>query len=196
MTDWIELAKTTLREPRAAARQIMAMEIGRDVVWTALLALAAINAIVLHLTLASAPAGMQAQLPAYTANPLTIFLLLAGMMVLYFHMLYWSGLSVGGKGQLYDLVALLVWLQVLRTVVQLFTLGLTFALPALAGIVSLVAAVWALWILICFVSEALNLPGIGNALMALVVSLIGVILGMGTLLALVGAAALGVTGNV
>lgn len=196
MTDWTELAKTTLRTPRVAAQQIMAMKLGRDVVWTALFALAALNAIVLHLTLANAPPAMQAQLPGYTSNPLTIFMLLAGMMVLYFHMLYWSGLSMGGTGNLYDLVALLVWLQVLRTVVQILTLGLTFTLPALAGIVSLVAAVWALWILICFVTEALNLPGIGHAVMALVVSLVGVILGLGTLLALLGAAAMGVTGNV
>lgn len=191
MTSWSELAQTTLRAPREAARQIMALDLGRDVIWTALAAVAAVNAIILHLTLRNAPAQMQAQFPGFTSDPLVLFLLLSGMMVLYFHILFWSGQSMGGQGRLYDLVALLVWLQILRTGVQIVVVALSLVVPPLAGLLSLAAAGIAFWILLNFLAEALTLATLWHALMVLVVSLVGVVLGMGILIALVGAVATG-----
>jgi len=191
MSPWAELAQTTVRSPRVAARQIIALDLGRDVIWTALAAVAAVNTIILHLTLRNAPAQMQVQFPAYASDPIVLFMLLSGMMVLYFHILFWSGQAMGGQGRLYDVVALLVWLQVLRTCVQVVVLGLAFTLPSLAGLLSLAAAVVAFWILLNFLTEGLTLPTLWHALLVLVVSLVGVVLGMGTLIALVGAVATG-----
>lgn len=196
MINWGALTQTTLRDPREAARQIMALDLGRDALWTALALVAVVNAIVLQLLVSGVPPEVQAQFPGYFASPLVMFMLLIGVMVIYIHTVYWSGLSLGGEGRLYDVVALLVWLQVLRTVVQLFVLLLTLTVPSLAGLASLAAFAVAFWILINFVAEALSLPSLGHAIMALAVAVVGLVLGLGILLAIISIAATGTMSHV
>lgn len=191
-----QLATLTLRTPREAARMLMAMDLGRDVLWTALALVSILNAIALPVLIASSAPEVQAQFPSYLGSPLAVFVLLAGIMVIYVHSVYWAGLALGGEGRLDDVLALLVWLQVLRTVVQLSTLVLTFVVPVLAGLLSLVALVWAFWILLNFVAEALKLPSLGHAFVALALALVGLVLGMGILLAIIGVVAQGTLNNV
>lgn len=192
----IDLARTTLRTPREAAQQIMALELSRDVLWTGLAMVAAINTIVLQLLIWMSPAETQAQFPSYFSAPLAVYVLFAGIMVVYIHSVYWAGLALGGKGQLYDILALLVWLQVLRTVAQVVVLAATLIAPALAGLLSIVVFAVALWILLNFVTQAMALPSLGHALMALFIAVIGLVMGLGILLAILGLAAQGTLGNV
>ena len=196
MINWAELAKTTLRDPREGARSVLALDLGRDTLWTALALVAAVNAIVLQVLISTSPAEVQGQFPSYFGSPIAVFALLAGIMVLYVHSVYWAGLSLGGKGRLDDMLALLVWLQVLRTAVQLAVLVLTFVVPALAGLVSLLAFVWSFWILLNFVAEALSFPSVGHAFFALAIALVGLVLSLGILLAIIGVVAQGTMTNV
>ena len=195
--DLIALAKTTLRAPREAAREIMALGLPRNVLWTALALVAAINTLILQILISASPPETQAQFPSYfVGSPLAVYVLFAGIMVVYMHSVYWAGLALGGKGLLFDVVALLVWLQALRTIAQFAVVALTFVVPALAGLLSLVVFAVALWILLNFVTEAMGLPSIGHAMMALLLAVIGLVMGLGILLAVLGLAAQGTLNNV
>lgn len=196
MINLTELAGTTLRTPRVAARMIIALDLGRDALWTALALVAAVNAVVLQLLISTSSTEVQAQFPSYFDKPLAVFLLLAGVMVIYIHTVYWAGLALGGEGRLDDVLAVLIWLQVLRTVVQLIVVVLTFLMPLFAGLVSMAAFVWAFWILLNLVTEALKLPSVGHAFVALAMALIGLVFGLGILLATIGVASQGVLSNV
>ncbi len=190
------LISTTLTDPRQAARQIMAMDLGRDVAWTALALVAAVNTFILQVMVRAAPAEIQSQFPSYFSAPLAVFVLMAGVMVIYIHTVYWAGLALSGKGRLDDVVNLMVWLQVLRTGAQVLILAVSAIISALAGLLSLVAFAWGLWILFNFLVEAMQLPSIGHAVIVLVIAIAGLVLGLGILLALIGPLAQGSTSNV
>ena len=95
-----------------------------------------------------------------------------------------------------DYLALIVWLQLLRTAAQglIFVVGL--ALPALAMLLTLVATAWAFWILLHFVAEAMALSGLGQSAVVLLIAVFGMFIGVGILLALMAMLAQGVLGNV
>ena len=194
--DFVPLANTTLRAPQTAARFIIGLRFKREVLWTTLALIAALNSFLIQAMVATAPADMQAQFPGYFDNPLALFVLLAGTLVIFVHALYWAALSVSGQGRFDDLLALIVWLQLLRTAAQglIFVVGL--ALPALAMLLTLVATAWAFWILLHFVAEAMALSGLGQSAMVLLIAVFGMFIGVGILLALMAMLAQGVLGNV
>ncbi len=161
----IQLAQTTLRSPRAAARMIAALPLGREVIWTSLALVAALNALVISAMFVIAPPAMA--LPSYFQSPLVLFALLAGLMVLYVHALSWVGRALGGQGAAAPLLAAVVWLQALRLCAQL-------------------------GILLNFVAELLHLPGLFHAAAVLAGAALGVLLGLGLLLSLIGLTAQGV----
>ncbi|MBD3663281.1 YIP1 family protein [Sulfitobacter aestuariivivens] len=192
--DIIDLAKLTFRDPAAAGKAILALGFSRDVLWTALALVAAFNAVFLQLLMATA--GPDQQLPSYFSTPLAAFVLIAGMMVIYIHALYWAGMAMGGNGRLIDLLALVVWLQVLRTGLQLVIILLSVFSPTLAALATLVVFAWGVWVLLTFLMTALNLTSYGHALVVVVVGLIGLVLGLGILLAFIGVLAQGTQANV
>ncbi|NUH64227.1 YIP1 family protein [Sulfitobacter sp. S0837] len=186
----LPLAQTTLRDPRAAAAMIASVPIERNVLWMGVALIAALNALVISATFVLAPPAMV--LPGYFHMPLALFVLLAGLMVLYVHALYWVGRAMGGQGRVAPLLASVVWLQFLRLVAQLGVIVLTFALPPLALLASVVVTFWGLWILLNFVAEILALPGLFHAAAVLAGAALGVVLGLGFLLSLIGLTAQGV----
>jgi len=184
------LVQTSLRDPRAAAAMIAALPLGRDVLWTAVALIAALNALVISTTFTLAPPVME--LPSYFQMPLVLFVLMAGLMVLYVHALYWVGRAMGGRGRVEPLLAAVVWLQGLRLVAQMGVLVLTLALPPLGLLASMVVTFWGLWILLNFVAEILELPGLFHAAAVLAGAALGVLIGFGLLLSLIGLTAQGV----
>ncbi len=193
-SDLIALGQLTLRDPRTAARTIIAQALPRDVLWTALALVAAINTGVIVVLLALSPPGVP--LPDYFNAPLALFVLLAGTSVVFVHAIYWGGLALGGKGALNDVLALVVWLLALRAVAQLGVMVLTLLLPLLALVASLVIAVWGIWIMLNFIAEALTLPSLMHAIAVLIIASVGLVLGLGLLLSFFGLGAQGVASNV
>lgn len=184
------LVRTTLFEPRAAAAAIAAFPLTREVLWTGLALVAALNALVISAGFALAPPTMQ--MPSFFSMPLMLFVLLAGLMVLYVHALYWVGRALGGEGQVDTLLGAVVWLQGLRLCAQAGILLLTLALPPFGVLASFVVTFWGLWILLNFVAELMRLPGLFHAAGVLIGAAIGVLLGLGFLLTLIGLTAQGV----
>ncbi|MGC1497222.1 MAG: YIP1 family protein [Sulfitobacter sp.] len=191
---FMPLVQTTLRDPRAAGEQIIGWGLGRDVLWTALALVAILNTFVIVMLIQLAKPDMP--LPGYFNTPLALYVILAGVLVIYVHAIYWAGLAIGGQGSLSDVLALVVWLQVLRALAQVGVLVLTVLLPQAALLLSLTVALWGLWILLHFITTAMNLPSIAHAIAVLVIGAVGLVLGLGTLLAIIGVAAQGVFSNV
>ncbi len=187
----VELVQTTLRAPRDAAGQIMALRLKRDVLWTALALVAVGNAALLFVLFQTS--DTEFPLPGYVERPLALFVIIAGMMVIYVHGMYWAGLALGGSGSLDDVLALVIWFQALRALAQVVIIVMSFLLPALALLLSLAVAVWGFWIFLNFVAAALNLATIWQAFAVLVAAAVGLIIGLGILLTLIGLGAQGVT---
>ena len=185
------LVQATLRTPRDAAEQIMGFQLSRDTLWTALGLCAALHALVLQLLLSiSEPA---VPLPRYMYQPLTLFVLIAGVLVIYVHALHWAARAIGGDGQLWDMLSVMVWLQILRAVAQVVLLVVGLALPLLGALLTLVVGIWGLWILFHFIAAAGRLPTAGHGIVVVVMAAVGLLLGLGLILSLIGLSAQGVT---
>ncbi|WP_299612623.1 YIP1 family protein [uncultured Tateyamaria sp.] len=197
----MDLAIETLRDPRTAAQRIMAWNLDRQTLYSALFAIAAINAF-----LASGPIVLfdgtvdpaaQAAVPmlALLERPFALFAIIAGGLLVTVHGLVWAGRAIGGQGEFTDMLALLTWLQALRAAAQALVLVLSLIAPSVAGLVALVVAVVAFWLLLHFVSAALRFDSLFRAFGLLIAVLAGLFIGMMLIVTLTGVTAGGL-GNV
>lgn len=187
---WQSLFVTTLRLPEEAANFILSLQLSRSELWLSVLAAAALNALItgLSIVLMPLPAGW----PNLFSNPLAYFVIVAGGLVLLGHVLTWSGRWIGGSGALDDLVKLMVWLQLVRVVLQAFGLVLVVAAPVLGALYGLATGLLSLWILLNFVKVGHSLESLGSAALVLFATFVGMIIGLSLLLSLIGVGSLGV----
>lgn len=186
---FLPLVQTSLTQPRAAARLIVDMALSREILWTALALVAILNTFLVLLIIGTS--GSTMPLPGYFNSPLALFILIAGLTVVYVHTMYWSGLAIGGKGSLLDVLSVVVWFQVLRALAQIAVIILSVLMPAFGALLSLVIAVWGLWIFLNFLTSALNLNSPWHALAVLILAFLGLVVGLGILLSLLGGMAQG-----
>lgn len=189
----IDLALETLRSPRTAAQKVMNLNLSRDVLWSGLVLVACLNSIVTGLSLLL---GDSSFLPTVLGNPILFFVIFAGLQVLSVHAFYWTGLAVGGKGDLGHVLALLVWLQALQFVAQVILFVLVFVSPGLTELLAMAVSFFGLWVTVNFLTEALHLPSLLHAVGAMVLAAIGIAFGLMILVGLIGLGAMGVPANV
>lgn len=177
-----ELAMMTLRDPAGAARLLLGLGLGRDVLWPALILVAALNALVFALS------GMifdpALPLPTFLTTPLIYFVFVFMGLALTVYGLFFVGRAFGGKASLEDVMVVVTWLQALRFAVQLVVFVASLVLPALAALLVLVAAFVALYIFVHFINEAHRLGSIGRAIVVLIASAFAIAFGLSILISL------------
>ena len=172
----------------------MALNLSRDWLWQALALLSIFNAIVFALSMAaSGPIDPEAELliPAAFQSPVLMTLFLIGALVVTVLTLTWVGQAMGGRGQIRDILVLIVWLQVLRLMLQGVMLILVLVMPALGGILAMVASIWGLAILVCFIDRAHGFDSLFKAAGALVLCVVAMVLGLSAILGVLMAAVMG-----
>ncbi|MFC3616503.1 Yip1 family protein [Lutimaribacter marinistellae] len=183
---WRTLAVTTVTDPASAARQIMAMEFPREVLWLALAL-----AVVLNTTIQAAinvvfpPVdgmlpGVGTGLGAYAA-------IVGGGLILTIISLHRVGRWMGGQGTFNEVMALMVWMQFLRVVVQAASFVLLLTVPILSALLALAAALLGLYIFLHFIDQAHRLGSIWRAAGVLIVSVFAIAFVLFVLLSLAGA---------
>lgn len=184
-----DLVIQTLRDPAQAAARLMAIQASREVLWTALFLVAVLNTLIYTLTNLLVPT--QSPLPVAFESPLFFLVIVAGGLVLTVHALYWTGRALGGRGELGDMLVLMIWLQALRVGVQAITLVLLLISPVIAALVAVAAAFVGIWILVHFINAAHYLGSIPRAAGVLVAAILALALGLSFILSLIGATFLG-----
>lgn len=192
--NWGRLVALTLRNPRAAAAQLINWQLPRGVIWMALVLVSCMNAILAGLSELMFPSPVP--LPSILMNPLMLFALLAGGLLVTVHVLHWAGRMVGGQGALEDVAIVLTWLQALRAVGQAAVVVLALVSPALAGMFAMAVMFVGLWIMANFIAQALSFASAWKAFGLMVVLMIGFIFGIMVLLAVTGLGVWGLDANV
>lgn len=193
-TTFPELALLTLRDPRAAAEVILDWNISREALWTAI-ALVSVIVTILS-TLSNLAFPVPAPLNAVVGNPLMYFMVAAGGFVATVYAVYWTGVMLGGRGAVEDLMLLILWLQALRAAAQVAVLIALLVAPVLASFLVLFVAVATLWIFVQFISIGLHLESVLRALVVLVISAVALVAGLSFLLSLIGFSPVGGPPNV
>ena len=100
--------------------------------------------------------------------------------------------NLGGRGEIRDLMVLLLWLQGLWAAAQAVMLVCVLVAPVLATFLLLFIALATIWVFVHFISIGLQLNSMIRAVVVLIVGTIALIIGTGFLLSLIGVSSLGV----
>lgn len=191
---WRELFLQTLREPAEAAEIVLSTPVARGTIYMALVAGSALNAVVTGVSLQIFP--LSAQWPAFVSHPLVYFVMAVAGLLIFAQIVTWAGRTMGGEGEVDDMLKLMIWLQFVRVALQAFGLVLTVLLPLLGGLYSIAMLALTLWIVLHFIKAGHRLSSLGAAALVLLVTMVGLMVGLSLLLALTGLGSLGVTPNV
>lgn len=189
-----DLTRQTLFAPRAAASRILALDLRVEWLWMALVLMSILNAVAYTGAMAvnppSDPTAAQ-MVPAAFQSPVLFTIFLCGALAITVMVLTWIGQVMGGQGQVRDVLSLIVWMQVLRLMVQLLLLVLMLSIPFLGAILVLAASIWGLVILVCFIDRAHGFDNLAKAAGVLIACIFAMVVGLSALLGVLAAAIMG-----
>lgn len=186
-----DLAILTLKEPALAARQVMALQLGREVMWTGLALAIVLSATLLSLQNILLPPDPS--VPSLFRSPV-VYLAAVGIgQVVFIYAVWLAGTWLDGKGSLDEVMSVLVWLQLLQVVVQALLVLLAIAAPALAVLLHMAAIVYGLFILLHFVNEAHSLNSLIRAAGVVFAAVFAIAFSLSLVLALAGGSQMGLS---
>ncbi|MBV1896507.1 MAG: YIP1 family protein [Rhodobacteraceae bacterium] len=181
---WLDLAVLSIKDPAAAARQLLDLQIPRNTLWMLLLLVTVCNTILF--TISDLMAPVPGPLADLIGTPFMMLGIVAGGLILTILSIRICGRLVGGTGTFDKVMVLIVWLQVLRLIVQAAVLFLMMTIPYLSALLVIVAAFVWLYLLVHFVNEAHQFGSLGRSAVVLIVSLVIPAVGIAVFLTLFG----------
>ncbi|MCG7518258.1 YIP1 family protein [Ruegeria sp. Ofav3-42] len=165
----VELGVLTLTNPSQAARRLLDLRPGREVLWLAFFLAVVLNGLVqLGIDqLIPVPEGE----PVPPTQPIALNLLRsAGAMMLSVAAFLFVGRMLGGRATFDDILTLTVWLQFLQIAALLITLIITIALPFLMLMFLLATALISLYVTLHFLNEAHQFGSLAKSFGVIVLS--------------------------
>lgn len=179
-----QLALKTFTEPRAAAVEVMGFDVPRQALWPALAAVVLVSTIIGGLLNLISPA--EGPLSGMVNSPFISAAVTYVFLVASIFGLHWAGRSVGGVGQLDDMVLVMTWFQVVTLAAQLLLLFVGLALPALGAMLFLGFMLISIWVAVSFIDAVHGFDNLAKSLGVLVFALIAIAFGLALLLSLFG----------
>lgn len=186
-TAWVNLLVLTLHAPKKAAAQLLGLDLSKETLWTALVLFSVLNSLIFSLSLWGTPVSQGAALvPEMYLSPVLFAMFLAAGLAMTVFVLFWGGRMLGGKGALRDVLAILVWLQVLRLVFQTCVAFVVFLAPQIGNTLVIAGNIVGLWILIGFVDVAHRFDSAGRAFGIIFVAVMSAVVGLAFIMSLLG----------
>lgn len=150
MTDgafWPALLRETFRDPRSAARRLIAANPPMEARWLGLVLVAVLSMIATTLLVATIPQGQIMPWEGFVANPWTGLpaQILGGVFMAF--ALARIGRFFRGTGNFADALLCIVWINAVQVVFMSVQSVLTLTLPVLGGIFALASFVVFFWVL-------------------------------------------------
>lgn len=184
-----QLAVLSIRDPSQAARVLLSTPAPREAMWTALALVAVLNALLFSVSNLLVPGPTP--LPVIFNTPIIYCFLVAGGLILTIYALFWVGRAMGGKGAVDDIMRTILWLQVLRIIVQTGALVLLMTLPSLSVVLVLGASLYGIFILLHFINQAHQLDSLVKSAGVLIAAMVVMVLGLSLFISLFGGAIIG-----
>jgi hypothetical protein len=156
---FMALLRTTVTDPRQAGTDVIGLGLPTQGLWIGLMLIAVVLSLMVSALLhgAGLPSDEMGEMlrmsPAYHA-PLLFALLNWVQAVVSVFVLHRVGRMLGGEGALEDMLAVMIWLQVVSVVLGASLFVTALLLPMVAGLLLLVAFFWGLWVTIGLVDAA------------------------------------------
>lgn len=159
--NWGDLIRDSLVRPRAAARHILDLGLGREVLVPAALLVACLGTFVAYLAARVVPAPEGAQFAEFVASPVLATAMNLAQLAVMCWLAAWVGRLFGGQGTLAGAAALVIWYDLLSLLLVAALLLSIFLLPPLGFLLGLGFIVWLIWAPTAFLAE---LHGFRNGL--------------------------------
>ncbi|WP_282603728.1 Yip1 family protein [Paracoccus sp. PARArs4] len=184
--DFKHLVRTTFRDPDAAARQLMGLDLPMQARWMALVLAVSVSALMAFLvsSIFPAPEGAEAPMLSVVRQPLMLAAMQMAAIVMGAGLMAGVGRIFGGRGTFPDALILTVWIEVLLLIVQAAQVVLSLAVPPLASIAGIMAIALFLWLTVQFTKALHGFTSGPKVLLVMFVTLIA----MGTVLSFLAAA--------
>lgn len=188
---WMRAVWTSIMEPSDSARKVIAMDIPREALWTALMLIAVLNVILVAVLQMLSPAPVAFEQQAFAMSPFGFFAIISVFLVMLVFGVLQAGRMMGGKGTLLATLAIVVWFQSISLTLEAVQIVLVVISPAIGSIFGLVSLGALLWCFVNFINILHGFNSLGKALAAVVLALFGTALVAGIILTVLGLGAVG-----
>lgn len=198
VADWKALFVLTLKAPRDGAQQVLSLNVPAQALWMALSLVSIVTSMIFAGLLQLAPmpqdemGDLVRTMPAYDA-PLIFALLQWARAVVTVFVLFWVGRVFGGTGQLGDVLAIVTWLQAVTFALMLGIVVLGALVPFVSSLLILVMVVWWVWAVVSSLDVAHGFESMVKAAAVLIVSVVGVTIGLSIFIGVVASVFVGTT---
>ena len=148
-----QLAVLTIRKPAEAAKQLLVLKPGREVLWLTFFLAVVLNCLIQLGIDLSVPVGDGGTGPVIDSVPL-VLIRSAGAMMLSILAFLFVGRLLGGKATFDDMMILTIWLQYLQIAALMGTLILSLTVPVFMALLLFATAILSLYITLHFLNEA------------------------------------------
>lgn len=188
----LQLFVLTIRAPAQAAAMLQGQAMDRSTGWLILGLAVALNTLIYFLSVFLFPVPAEMMLPVLQ-TPFLVATVLGSTVVALVFVFFWAGRSLGGSAPFDDILLMVGWLQYMRLAIQLGSLVLMLFLPNLAWIFVLGTAIYGLWVVINFLNVAHGFGSLMKSVMLLILSMVGLLVGMSLIVSLFTATAIGMS---
>lgn len=160
-----QLVFTTLKNPQAAARRLIAKQVPAQAIWLGLALVSVMSLMVLQLSLMAVGDGQMLN-PAGSAfrQPVAGTIFQAFSILLIAVVMTFTGRVCGGKGRFMEALLLVVWLEFILTILAVVQLVGLLLIPIVGIVLSVLAVPLFIWLLVSFTA---TVHGFKNLLLVL-----------------------------
>jgi hypothetical protein len=184
--DWRKLVSDSFARPRLAARAVIGLGLGPDLLVQAAAAITALGVVFGYLAVAFSADPVDAVSAALLSRPLVGAALQFAVILLAAFLTFRIGRAFGGTGDLAGALAVVVWLNAVMLLIQLVQLFVLLVLPPVAALIAVATIIWALWAFANFVTELHGFENPFFVLGGVILSMIVLFFGVAMLLAMLG----------
>jgi Yip1 domain len=184
--DWRKLVGDSFVRPRAAAREVVALGLGRGLLVQAAAAITAAGVVLGYVAVSMSAEPVDPVSAAVLSTPLIGAAMQFGILLVAAVLTFRIGRAFGGTGDFDGALAIVVWLNAVMLLIQVAQLFVLAVLPPLAGLIAVATVVWALWAFANFVTELHSFENPFFVLGGVILSMIVLFFGVAMLLAMLG----------
>lgn len=182
----VPLALFTVRHPREGAQRLMALNLGRDVLWQLLLLVVAVSVILAELSNILLGLVYGAHMQAVFAGPIALAGIQLALLVTMVFAIFWVGRAMGGTGRFEDALLLVAWLQFILACLQVVQTVALLLVPPLAWLIGLFGLGLFLYLLTHFVAAMHGFRSLSRVFAAILLALFALAVALSILLTLAG----------
>ncbi|MBV1868295.1 MAG: YIP1 family protein [Marinosulfonomonas sp.] len=164
----------SVRDPRAGARQVMALSLPRQNQWEALFLIVVLSVLLTQVTLllTGNSGGIIVGGPGLSA-PVALGLMQFVMLVVMIFAIFLLGRRAGGTGSFGDTIMLVTWLQFILICLQVVQTFAFLVVPVVGNLIGLAGFALFFWLLANFVAELHGFSSPRRVFVSILIAMVG-----------------------